>query len=117
MINQAIPRLVAYALRTGLISQQETTRVVNIILEVLKLYSYIIMKYNFRFIAGSQFLYDSEAFEAVEARTNDTTTEVSMVLPYSFIREVTAMTNNESIGMAVINSDDDVDIKTMVSGI
>ena len=40
MINEAISKLVTYALRTGLISQQETTWAVNAILEVLKLDSY-----------------------------------------------------------------------------
>ena len=40
MINEAISKLVTYALRTGLISQQETTWAVNAILEILKLDSY-----------------------------------------------------------------------------
>ena len=40
MVNEAISKLVTYALRTGLISQQETIWAVNAILEVLKLDSY-----------------------------------------------------------------------------
>ena len=40
MINEAISKLVTYALRTGLISQYDTTWAVNAILEVLKLDSY-----------------------------------------------------------------------------
>ena len=40
MINEAVSKLVTYALRTGLISQYDTTWAVNAILEVLKLDSY-----------------------------------------------------------------------------
>ena len=40
MVNEAISRLVAYALRTGLIEECETVWAVNAVLEVLKLDSY-----------------------------------------------------------------------------
>ena len=40
IVNEAISKLVTYALRTGLISQQETIWATNAILEVLKLDSY-----------------------------------------------------------------------------
>ncbi|MBQ8267241.1 MAG: L-arabinose isomerase, partial [Clostridia bacterium] len=54
-----------------------------------------IMKYNFWFIVGSQFLYGPEVLETVEIRAKEMAEQLSKSLPYPLIYKVTAKTNKE----------------------
>lgn len=53
------------------------------------------MKYNFWFVVGSQFLYGPEVLEIVEKRAKEMAEELSEALPYPLIYKVTAKTNKE----------------------
>ena len=53
------------------------------------------MKYNFWFVVGSQFLYGDEVLKTVETRAKEMAETLSQCLPYPLIYKVTAKTNEE----------------------
>ena len=55
--------------------------------------------------------------ETVDARKKEMTTELFMVLLHLLIYRVTAKTNQEIPGTVIMSLDDNVDARTVVSGI
>lgn len=65
-------------------------------------------------MAGSQFLYNPEILEIVEARTKEVVTGLSKVLFYPFIYKAAAKTGLGIPGIAVMCPGNDTDTKAIV---